>query len=44
MKKKAKKIKNKLDIVREIAKITTSKGVYGTSGGIGTRVTYLFIS
>lgn len=43
--KKAKKIKNKLDIAGKIAKITASKGVLsGTSGGIGTKVTYFHTS
>lgn len=41
MKKKAKKIKNKLDIGGKIAKMPTSKGVVGTSCDIGTWVTYL---
>lgn len=37
MVKKAKKIKNKLDIVGKIAKMPTSKGVCDTSGGMGTK-------
>lgn len=38
LKKKTKKIKNKLDNVVKIAKIPTSKGVSGTSGGFGNTV------